>query len=108
LKVKTLTMKKFLVFSLLLILISAAASAQTVSGSRFRKQGIQRGFNQGQFTRTEKFELRKDLFRDQRLKRRARRDGIVTPMERRRLHRAKCDARRDRVRSRHNRRRRMI
>ena len=101
-------MKKILVFSLLLILVSAAASAQTVSGSRFRKQGIQGGFNQNQLTRTERFELRRDLFRDQRLKRRARRDGIITPMERRRLRRAKCEARRDRVRSRHNRHRVII
>ncbi|HEY6062369.1 MAG TPA: hypothetical protein VIV35_02100 [Chitinophagaceae bacterium] len=95
-------MKKILVFSLLLVLISAAASAQAGPGSLFRKQGIQRGFNQGQFSRSERIELRKDIFRDQLLKRRAGRDGIVTPIERRRLHRAKCDTRRDLFRFRHN------
>jgi hypothetical protein len=101
-------MKKIIVFSLLLVLIAAAASAQAGPGSRFRKQGMQRGFNQGQFTRPEKFELRKDVFRNQILKRRALRDGIVTPMERRRIHRSKCDTRRDLFRFKHNGRRRLI
>ena len=95
-------MKKILVFSLLLVLISAAATAQAGPGSRFRKQGIERGFSQGQLSRSEKFELRKDVFRNQIMKRRIRRDGFVTPIERRRLHRAKCDTRRDLYRFRHN------
>lgn len=101
-------MKKILVFSLLLVLVSAAASAQAGPGSRFRKQGIQRGFSQGQLSRPEKMELRKDVFRNQLLKHKARRDGIVTPIERRRLKRAKCDTRRDVFRFRHNGRRRVI
>jgi hypothetical protein len=101
-------MKKILVFSLLLVLISAAASAQAGSGSRYRKQGIQRGFNQGQLSRPEKLELRKDVYRTQIMQRRARRDGIVTPIERRRIHRSKCDTRRDAFRFRHNGRRRLI
>jgi len=101
-------MKKILVFSLILVLISAAASAQAGPGSRFRKQGTQRGFNQGQLSRTEKYELRQDIYRNQILKRRVRRDGVVTPIERRRLHRAKCDTRRDLFRFRHNDRRRVI
>ena len=101
-------MKKFLVFSLILVFISAAASAQTGPGSRFRKQGIQRGFNQGHLTRPEKMELRKDVYRSQILQRRARRDGIVTPFERRRINRSKCDTRRDAFRFRHNGRRRLI
>ena len=101
-------MKKILVFSLLLVFISAAASAQAGPGSRFRKQGVQRGFNQGQLSRPEKMELRKDVFRNQILKRRVRRDGVVTPIERKRLHRAKCDTRRDAFRFSHNSRRRVI
>jgi hypothetical protein len=101
-------MKKILVFSLILVLISAAASAQAGPGSRFRKQGIQRGFNQGQFTRPEKSELRKDVYRTHIMQRRARRDGIVTPIERRRIHRSKCDTRRDAFRFKHNGRRRVI
>jgi hypothetical protein len=101
-------MKKILVFSLILVLISAAASAQAGPGSRFRKQGMYRGFNQGQLTRPEKFELRKDVYRTQLLQRRARRDGIVTPVERIRIHRSKCDTRRDLFRFKHNGRRRII
>ncbi len=101
-------MKKIVVFSLLLVLISAAASAQAGSGSRFRKQGMHRGFNQGQLSRPEKMELRKDIFRNQILIRKARRDGVVTPIERRRIHRSKCDTRRDAFRFRHNGRRRVI
>lgn len=101
-------MKKILVFSLILVLISAAASAQAGPGSRFRKQGIQRGFNQGQLSRPEKFELRKDVYRSQILQRKARRDGVVTPIERRRIHRSKCDTRRDAFRFKHNGRRRII
>lgn len=101
-------MKKILVFSLILVLISEAASAQAVPGSRFRKQGIQRGFNQGQLTRPEKMELRKDVFRNQILQRKARRDGVVTPLERRRIHRSKCDTRHDLFRFKHNGRRRVI
>jgi len=101
-------MKKILVFSLILVLMSAAASAQEGSGSRFRKQGMQRSFNQGQLTRPEKFELRKDVYRSQIMQRRSRRDGVVTPIERRRIHRSKCDTRRDAFRFRHNGRRRFI
>lgn len=96
-------MKKILVFSLILVFISASASAQAGPGSRFRKQGIQR-----QLTRPEKFELRKDIYRTQILQRRARRDGIVTPIERRMIHRSKCDTRRDAFRFKHNGRRRII
>ena len=101
-------MKKIVVFSLLLVLISAAASAQAGPGSRYRKQGIQGRFNQGQFSRPEKFELRKDVYRSQIMQRKARRDGVVTPMERRRIHRSKCDTRRDAFRFKHNGRRRLI
>lgn len=101
-------MKKILIFSLILVFISASASAQARSGSRFRKQGTQRGFNQGQFTRPERFELRKDVYRTQVLQRRVRRDGIVTPIERRRIQRSKCDTWRDAFRFKHNGRTRVI
>jgi hypothetical protein len=92
-------MKKILVFSLILVLTSAAASAQARPGFGVRK---------GQISRPEKFELRKNVSRNLILRRRAQRDGIVTPMERRRIHRSKCDTRRDLNRFRHNGRRRMI
>jgi hypothetical protein len=101
-------MKKIVVLSLLILLISAAASAQAGPGIRFRKQGMQRGFNDGRFTRPEKFELRRDIRRTQLLERRARRDGIVTPVERIRIHRAKCHTRREAFRFKHNGRRRLF
>ena len=101
-------MKKILTFSLLLVLISAAASAQVGQDSRFRKRPVQRGFSNGQFTRPERFELRKDHFRYNLMQRKAHRDGIVTPFERRRLYMIRQHNRRDLFRFRHNRFRRVI
>ncbi|MBI5858890.1 MAG: hypothetical protein HZB42_14760 [Sphingobacteriales bacterium] len=101
-------MKKILALSLVLIVLSAAASAQAGPGSQFRKYRVQRGYNNGQLTRSEKFELRKDVVRYQTMKRRATRDGVVTPFERRKLRKAKCEGRRDLFRFRHNGRRRVI
>jgi hypothetical protein len=107
-KIKTLTMKKILVFSLLLVLLSAAASAQTGPEKKFRKMRTERGFNDGRLTRAERFELRKDARRTQILERRARRDGIVTPIEKIRIHRSRSHARREAFRFKHNRRRRIM
>jgi hypothetical protein len=101
-------MKKILVLSLILVIISASASAQARPGNRFRKPGVQRGLNHGQLTRPERFELRKDVYRTRILQRRAGRDGIITPVERIRIHRSKCDTRRDAFRFKHNGRRRVI
>jgi hypothetical protein len=101
-------MKKILLFGLLFIVLSATASAQARPEGRFRKMRIERGMNDGRLTRPEKFELRRDMRRSMILERRARRDGIVTPVERIRIHRSKCDTRRDAFRFKHNRRRRLI
>jgi hypothetical protein len=97
-------MKKILVFSLALVLISAAASAQIRPRGPFPK--FEPGNNQ--LSRGEKKELRKDAVRYRMMKRRAGQDGIVTPFERRRLHREKCEARHELFRFKHNRRRRLI
>ena len=97
-------MKKILVFSLLLVFISAAASAQVRSRGTFPNARL----NNNQLTWGEKKELRKDAFRYHMMKRKAGRDGIVTPFERRKLRRAKCDSRRDLVRFKHNGRRKVI
>jgi hypothetical protein len=101
-------MKKIITLSLILALVTASASAQVGSGNRFRKHRIERGFRDGQITRPEKFELRKDEFRTEMLERRIRRDGIVTPFERKRLRKEKCKERREMFRFSHNRRRRLI
>jgi hypothetical protein len=92
-------MKKITVLSLLLVLLSFAASAQLRPGLRPYKH---------QLTRPEKMEIRRDVARYQMLKRQVGRDGVVTPMERRRLHRAKCEVRRDVFRFKHNNRRKVI
>ena len=101
-------MKKILSISLILILLSVAASAQRGPGDRIRRSYVAPGFNNGQLTRPEKFELRKDAIHYKTAQRNARRDGIVTPLERRRIHRLKCETRRDAFRFRHNGRRRVI
>lgn len=100
-------MKKILSISFILILLSAAASAQR-PGNNIRRHYVKQSFNSGQITRGERFELRKDVARLNTIQRHARRDGIVTPLERRRIHKAKCETRRDAFRFKHNGRRRLI
>jgi len=112
-------MKKIVVFSLLFGLISTAALAQRprVISPNVRpnvrpnarpnaRPNIR--LNNNQLTWGEKKELRKDAVRYHAMKRRAGRDGRITPIERRKLRRAKCDTRRDLVRFKHNGRRRII
>jgi hypothetical protein len=104
-------MKKILVFSLILVLISAAALAQrpraTFPNVRPNARPNIR-LNNNQLTWGENKQLRKDAVRYHTMKRRAGRDGRITPIERRKLRRAKCDTRRDLVRLKHNGRRRII
>jgi hypothetical protein len=100
-------MKKILVFSFLFVLISTAAFAQRLRAvSPNARPNIR--LNNNQLTWGEKIEFRKDAFRYHAMKRRAGRDGRITPIERRKLRRSKCDARRDLVRFKHNGRRRII
>jgi hypothetical protein len=97
-------MKKLFYLSLILVLISAAASAQ-----RLNRTGIRsRGFNSERITRPERFHLRRDVVRLNMVQRNARRDGIVTPVERIRIQRSKCNIRRDVIRFRNNGRNRII
>lgn len=101
-------MKKVLLLSLILILFAGAASAQRGHGYRTHRQWAVAGFNSGQITRPERFELRKDLVRQRVIQHHARRDGVITPMEKRRIHKAKCNTRGDLIRFRHNGRNRII
>ena len=101
-------MKKILTLSLALVLLSAAASAQKGPGDRIRRHSLTQGFNDGRLTKPERFELRKDAFRYQKLNRKVRRDGVVTPLEHRRLRNARLHERREMFRFRHNGRRRVI
>ena len=103
-------MKKVTVLSFILILIlfSVAASAQRGSGDRRLRYRTAQGFNSGQVTRPEKFQLRKDMVRTNLIQRNVRRDGVVTPFEKRRVQQAKCKTRHDAFRFRHNNRIRVI
>lgn len=100
-------MKKIVALSLILVLISAAASAQ-YSNNRVRKHHVRQGISNSHITRPERFQLRKDVVRYKTAQRIARRDGVVSPFEKRRLHKLRTDTRRDAFRFRHNGRNRVI
>lgn len=95
-------MKKILFATLALIVLSVTVSAQ--GGLR---RGVCRNGDQ-RITRVERMQLRKDVVRQGVARRMATRDGIVTPMERRKLNALKRDTRRDVFRYRHNGRNRII
>ncbi|HKB44860.1 MAG TPA: hypothetical protein VKC90_10740 [Chitinophagaceae bacterium] len=102
-------MKKILVLSLSLVLLSVAASAQQDNvGNRTRRHRVERGFNNEQITGPERHQLRRDHFRYKIAQHRARRDGFVGPIERRRLHKMRNHNRHEMFRYKHNRRHRVI
>jgi len=94
-------MKKGLTIVMLMMFISFAASAQRTVRVRPLRDNIQ-------LTRPERMDLKRDAFRYEIMERRAKRDGSVSPYERRKLRRAKQEYRMDRFRYRHNNRRRLI
>ena len=96
-------MKKLLTISFIMLLVSAAASAQSNRRYRTREAGI--GAN---ISGLERVQIRRDVSRYRTAKRSAGRDGRIGPLERRRLHQMRCKTRRDAVRFRHNGRRRLI
>jgi len=97
-------MKKIVTLSIILALISVAASAQV----SVRKHRPGRNCTRNQITVGERVALRQDVLRYKMVQRRSQRDGIVTPFEQRRIQRAKTEIRRDAFRFRHNPRRRLI
>lgn len=100
-------MKRILLLSFVLTLFVASASAQD-RGDRIRRHRIERSFDNRQLTRPEKFRLQKDRFRYKAEKRRAVRDGRVSPLERRKLSKMRRHDRREMFRLKHNRRKRVI
>lgn len=100
-------MKKILILSAVLTLFIMSASAQGPR-DRVRRERIERSFDKGQLTRTEKFRLQKNRLEYKGERRRALRDGRVSPSERRRLHNLKRHDRREMFRLKHNGRRRLI
>ncbi len=101
-------MKKILILSLIVAFTTITVSAQRGPGDRFRQLRIHQGVRSGDITRMERLHLRKDAVRLNMVQRNARRDGVVTPAERVRIHRLKADSRRDMFRFRHNGRQRVI
>lgn len=95
-------MKKILFATLALVVLSVTVSAQ----AGLRRGGCRNGDTR--ITRVERMQLRKDVVRQGVARRMATRDGIVTPMERRKLNALKRDTRRDAFRYRHNGRNRII
>ena len=96
-------MKKILAISFIMLLISAAATAQSARRYRTRESGIR-----SNISGSERVQLRRDVFRYRTAKRAAGRDGRIGPLERRKLHKMRCRTRRDAARFRHNGRNRLI
>jgi hypothetical protein len=100
-------MKRILALALILITLSTAVSAQR-PGDRIRRQRIVNGINNDHLTRPEAFQLRKDALRYRAMDRNARRDGFVSPYERKKLHKIRRKNRVKEFRYKHNPRRRLI
>ena len=100
-------MKKLFTLGLLVVILSAAASAQTPR-ERFNRLRVRDGIRSGELTRPETRELRKDRVQYKMMERRAHRDGVVTPIEKRRLQKKRAENRRELFRYKHNRQRRVI
>ncbi len=101
-------MKKIFPLTMLLLFLTAAAGAQRAPGDRVLRYRVAQGVHNGQISRGERFQLRMDASRYKTMQRHARRDGIVTPYEKRRIYVMKAKTRRDIYRFRHNRRHRVI
>jgi hypothetical protein len=100
-------MKKILILGVVFALFTVAASAQS-GHNRIQRHRIQHGFESGQLTRGEKFRLQKDRVRYNHAKRKALRDGRLTPMEKRRLYAMKRHDSRRTFYMKHNARKRMF
>jgi hypothetical protein len=100
-------MKKFFAVILIMITTVIVTSAQR-PGDRLQRHSIRNAVRSGQITSAELLDLRKDQLRYLALQRRAQRDGVMTPYERRKLHKMKKQNRRQAFRYKHNRQRCVI
>ncbi len=101
-------MKKIFGLILVSVFITAAASAQQGFSNRMHRHRAVQGFRNGEITRGEAKDLRRDNMHYKMAKRRALQDGYVGPMERRHLKKIKRDQRHDLYRYKHNNHRRVI
>ena len=95
-------MKQLFVLVLLTLALSVAGTAQR-PGERFQRQRLRVSA-----LGAERVDIQRDLLRYDRMERRAHRDGVVTPMERKKLRKKKMENRRELIRYRHNRIRKVI
>ena len=100
-------MKKILILGAVFALFTTAASAQLRSDA-VQRHRIEKGFQSGQLTRGEKFKLKKDHGKYAKAKRKALRDGRLTPMEKRKLNAMKRHNSRKTFAMKHNHRRRVF
>ncbi len=100
-------MKKLLVLSILLMLLSAATSAQGPR-DRLRRNTIRDAVRSGELTRLERFVLYQNELRYNSMERRAYRDGVITPYERKKLRKMKMRNRREALRLTQNNRQQAI
>ena len=98
-------MKRIIALGVFFALFTVAASAQR-NDAGFKKKGMDRRYETGQLTRGEKFKLHKNDARYHKTKRHFKRDGRISPMEKRKLYKMKRHDRRETFRYRHNDRRR--
>jgi hypothetical protein len=96
-------MKQLFVLTLVLLVVAGSSAAQTTR-DRFQRQRIR----VSEITTAERLDIRRDLLRYERMQQRAKRDGVVTPEERRKLKRKKAENRREIFRYRHNKNRRVV
>jgi hypothetical protein len=101
-------MKKIFFIGLILTLFTVVASAQVTEGQRFHHQREMRSSRRGELNHYELRRLHRDGLRYKMSRRRARRDGIVTPFEHRRLNKMRRHERHEHYRFRHNNQRRVI
>ena len=100
-------MKKIFMLGIVFALFAATASAQRGNDVIQRKR-IQNGFESHQLTRGEKFRLQKNQVHYRHEKRKAMRNGKVSPHERRKLNAMRKHNNRETFRMKHNYRKRVI
>lgn len=100
-------MKKLFILGIVFAIFVASASAQGPR-DRVNRHRIESGFRHGQLNRAEKIHLQRHQVRYKAEKRRALRDGKISPLESRRLHAMKRHNSREIYRLKHNGRRRVI
>jgi hypothetical protein len=100
-------MKKIFILGVVFALFASAASAQS-GHDAIERQRIRGGFETGQLTRGERSRLNREQAHYRHEKRRAGRDGRISPMEKRRLHHMRRHESRRTFYMKHNARRRMF